>query len=85
MGIVCVPKFLSCVQLCDPVGCSPPGFSVPANFQARTLEWVPSPPPGELPRPGMEPASLASPALAGRFFISMPPGEACNENYWSQC
>ena len=31
---------LSCVWLCDPMGCSPSGFSVHAVFQARMLEWV---------------------------------------------
>ena len=29
---------------------------------------MPSPPPGDLPDPGIEPSSLASPALAGRRF-----------------
>ena len=29
---------------------------------------LPCPPLGDLPDPGIEPASLASPALAGRFF-----------------
>ena len=28
--------------------------------------------PGDLPHPGIEPTSLASPALAGRFFITRP-------------
>ena len=28
------------------------------------------PPPGDLPDPGIEPASLMSPALAGRFFTT---------------
>ena len=31
------------------------------------------PSPGDLPIPGMEPASLLSPALAGRFFTSGAP------------
>ena len=26
--------------LCDPMDCSPPGFSVHGIFQARVLEWV---------------------------------------------
>ena len=26
--------------LCDPLDCSPPGFSVRGIFQARVLEWV---------------------------------------------
>ena len=31
---------------------------------------LPCPPPGDLPNPGFEPASLTSPTLAGRFFNS---------------
>ena len=30
--------------------------------------WLPCPPPGDLPDPGIEPASLKSPTLAGGFF-----------------
>ena len=30
----------SCLTLCDPRDCSPPGSSVPGILQARTLEWV---------------------------------------------
>ena len=30
----------SCLTLCDPIDCSPPGSSVPGILQARTLEWV---------------------------------------------
>ena len=30
----------SCLTLCDPKECSPPGFSVHDNLQARILEWV---------------------------------------------
>jgi len=29
-----------CPALCDPMDCSPPGFSVHGIFQARVLEWV---------------------------------------------
>ena len=32
--------------------------------------WLPHPPPGDLPNPGIEPMSFMSPALAGRFFIT---------------
>ena len=35
---------------------------------------MPFPSPGDLPDPGTEPRSLTSPALAGRFFTSEPPG-----------
>ena len=37
---------------------------------------VPFPPPGDLPYPGIEPASLMSPALAGRFFTTSITWEA---------
>ena len=30
----------SCPTLCNPMDCSPPGFSIHGIFQARTLEWV---------------------------------------------
>ena len=30
----------SCLTLCNPVDCSPPGFSVHGILQARILEWV---------------------------------------------
>ena len=33
------------------------------------------PPPGDLPNPGIEPLSLASQALVGRFFTTVPPGK----------
>ena len=32
--------------------------------------WLPCPPPGDLPNPGVEPSSLMSPALASRFFTT---------------
>jgi len=53
-----------------------PDSSVHGILQARTLEWLAiSPPPGVLPNPGMEPASLGSPALAGEFFTTVLPGK----------
>ena len=52
---------------------------------SRQEYWsgLPFPPPGDLPHPGIEPTSLASPALAGRFFnlpdlipgLGRPPGD----------
>ena len=47
-----------------------PGSSVYGISQARILEWVAMPPTGDLPDPGIEPVSLMSPALAGRFFTT---------------
>ena len=39
---------------------------------SRLEYWngLPCPPPGDLPNPGIEPASLMSPALADEFFIT---------------
>jgi len=36
---------------------------------------LPFPSPGELPDPGIKPMSPVSPALAGRFFTTEPPGK----------
>ena len=40
------------------------------------------PPPGDLPGPGIKPTSLASPALAGRFFSTVPPGKPHLSCHW---
>ena len=57
--------------------CSPPGSSVHGIFQARVLEWVAISYLTESSRLlGTEPASLVSPALAGRFFTTSISGEA---------
>ena len=44
---------------------------------SRQEYWsgLPCPPPGGLPDPGMEPKSPKSPALAGGFFTTVPPGK----------
>ena len=44
---------------------------------SRQEYWsgLPGPPPGDLPYPSMEPMSLMSPALAGGFFTTEPPGK----------
>ena len=49
------------------VACQAP---LPMGFSKQEY-WsgLPCPPPRDLPHQGIEPASLMSPALAGRFFI----------------
>ena len=39
---------------------------------------LPFPPPGDLPNPGIEPAALMIPALAGGFFILSATWEVLN-------
>ena len=46
------------VWLCDPMDYSPTGSSVHRVFQARILEWVAFPTPGDLPNPGIKPRLL---------------------------
>ena len=50
----------------------PPASSVHGVFQARILEWLPFPSPGDFPYPGVEPMS---PTLVGKFFTTEPPGK----------
>ena len=65
---------LSCVQL----------FAIPwivAHQAPLYMEFskqeywsgLPFPTPGDIPDPRIEPVYLASPALAGRFFTTIPP------------
>ena len=55
--------------------CNPPGSSVQGTLQARILEWVVISSSRDLPDPGIELTSPASPALAGGFFTTVPPGK----------
>ena len=43
-----------CLTVCDPLD-----YTVHGTLQARILEWVPFPSPGDLPNPGIEPRSPA--------------------------
>ena len=64
-----------CLTLCDPMDCSSPGSSVGFSRQ-EYWNGLPTPPPRDLPRAGIEPASLLSPALAARFLSSSASWEA---------
>ena len=37
---ICVLVTQSCLTLCEPMDCSPPGPSIHEILQVRTLEWV---------------------------------------------
>ena len=49
----------SCLAVCNPMNCSLPVSSVYGVLQARILEWLPFPSPGDLPDTGIEPGSPA--------------------------
>ena len=67
--------FQSRPMLCDPMEYIACQASLSMGFPRQEhCSGLPFPPPGDSPNPGIEPASLASPALAARLFITEPPG-----------
>ena len=67
----------SCLTLCDPVDCNPPGSSVHRILQSRILEWVAMPSPAEdLPTPGIKPVS---PALQADSLLLSHQGSPVND------
>ena len=70
VGVQACSVTQSCPTLCNLMGCSPPVSSLHGIFQARILNGLLFPPPGDLPDPGIKPVCLA---LAGRFFPTAPP------------
>ena len=77
------PKSFSCVWLfVTPwtVACQAP---LSMRF-SRQEYWsgLPFPPPGDLPDPGIKPASRMSPALADRLFTTSAAGEALVNKAW---
>ena len=69
-------SFQSCLNLCNPMDCSPPGSSVHGVFQARRLECVAMPSPRRSPDSRIKLASLTSPTLSGWFFTTSVTWEA---------
>ena len=84
-GSPCMLRHFSSVRLCNSTDCSPPGSSAHGILQARILEWVVMPSSRGFPHPGMEPESLVSPALAGRFFTTASPGKPLDSIYTCKC
>ena len=67
----------SCVQLFATLWTVAHQVPLPVGF-SRQEYWsgLPCPPPGDLPDPGIEPASFMSPVLAGGFFTTIATSEA---------
>ena len=65
----CCSVAKSCPTVCDLTDSSPPGSSFHGVLQARVLEWVAIPSPGDLPDPGIK---LGSPALQANSLPSEP-------------
>ena len=66
--------FVQSCPICNPMDCSPPGFSVMAIFRQEYWSWLPFPAPRDLPNPGIK---LMPPALAGVFFTIFTMREDC--------
>ena len=69
---MCAKLLQLCLTLFDPMDCSLPWHSPSKN----TGVGCHAPPSGDLPDAGIEPTSLASPSLAGRFFTTSTTWEA---------
>ena len=64
-------SFQSCLTLCNPMDCSPPGSSVYGILQARILQWVAiALLQGIFLTQRSNPCLLTSPELAGGFFTT---------------
>ena len=70
--IVCVHT-QSCLTFCKPVDCSPPDSSAMVLSRQECWSGLPFPTLGDLPDPGIKPAS---PAFAGGFFTTKAPGKS---------
>ena len=65
-----------CLNLCDPMDCSPQAHLSMEFSRQEHWSGLPCPPPRDLPNPGIEPGSLTSPALAGGIFTASIAWEA---------
>ena len=72
---VCATVTQLCPTLCDPMDCNPPGSSSHGIFQTRILELVPICYARGSSQLRDQTIYQVSPALAGRFFTTVPPGK----------
>ena len=60
-----------CLTRCDPLDCVNQTLMSLGFSRQESWSGLPFPPPGDLPKPGVD---LESPALAGGFFTTEPAG-----------
>ena len=76
---VCAQLLQSCLILCDPMDCSPPGPSVHVILQARILQWVATPSSRGFSHPrDRTQVSCVSCTVSG-FFTAEPPAKPSSE------
>ena len=76
VSLCCAKSLQSCPILCDPMECSPPGFSVHGIVQARILEWVAMPSSRGSSRPRDGTHIFCVSCTAGGFFTTGATWEA---------
>ena len=80
---VCAKLLQSWPTLCDPMDCV--AWQAPLSMGFSRKEYwsgLPCPSSGDLPNPGIKPACLMSPALAGRLFTTPSTWEAPPYRYY---
>ena len=76
---VCTKSPQLCLNLCDPMDIIAHQTPLSMGFsQQKYWSGLPCSLPGDLPNPRIKPASLTSPALAGRFLTTSTIWEAQN-------
>ena len=72
---MCAQLHQSCLILCDPVDCSPPGSSVHGVLQEKPGVGCHFLLPGDPPDPRVKPTPLVFPALQMDSLPTEPPGK----------
>ena len=75
-SVLCVKSFQSYPTLCGPMTAAHEALLSMGFSKEDCWSGLPCLPPGDLPDPGIEPMSLISPALVGRFFTTSATWEA---------
>ena len=81
----CAKLLQSCLTLCKPMDCSPPGSSVHGILRQEYWSGLPCPSPKDLPNPGIKLVSFVSPALQADSLpieLSGNVGKFTNWNFW---
>ena len=90
-SIVNAQSLQSSPTLCNRMDCSLPGSSVHGFFREEYWSGLPSPPPGDLPDPGIQPVSLlgllhcrrvhrGSPSIKKAMYYTSPLPTNCSAN-----
>ena len=75
--LVCAKLLQSCLTLCDPRNCIPPGLLSVKFSRQESWSGLPCPPRGIFPTHRSNPRLLRLPTLAGRFFPARATRGAC--------